>query len=142
MCFPRRKYALATPLEQSVTQLELCAMSTAADGYYLVQATAPLAEQPVAGPSRSLGQGDPVGTFDELPTPCFLVRLPIVRRNCQRMAERAAALGVALRPHVKTSVRSGGGWSLVGQCSSNSGAGTRRCKLPRCSCRRSWPRAS
>jgi hypothetical protein len=136
MCFPRRKYALATPREQSVTQLELCAMSTAADGYYLVQATAPLAEQPVAGPSRSLG------TFDELPTPCFLVRLPIVRRNCQRMAERAAALGVALRPHVKTSVRSGGGWSLVGQCSSNSGAGTRRCRLPRCSCRRSWPRAS
>jgi len=38
----------------------------------------------------------------DLPTPCALVDLDVVERNTARMAERAAALGVRLRPHVKT----------------------------------------
>jgi len=38
----------------------------------------------------------------ELPTPAALVDLDVVERNCARMGERMAALGVRLRPHVKT----------------------------------------
>jgi len=37
-----------------------------------------------------------------LPTPALLLDLDVVERNLCRMAERAATLGVALRPHVKT----------------------------------------
>ena len=37
-----------------------------------------------------------------LRTPCAIVRRSIVERNCAAMLARAAALGVALRPHVKT----------------------------------------
>ncbi|MBP7146391.1 MAG: alanine racemase [Acidobacteria bacterium] len=37
-----------------------------------------------------------------LATPCALVELERVERNTERMAERAHALGVRLRPHVKT----------------------------------------
>jgi D-serine deaminase-like pyridoxal phosphate-dependent protein len=40
--------------------------------------------------------------LDDLPTPCLLLDLDVVERNLRRMVERAAALGVALRPHVKT----------------------------------------
>ena len=38
----------------------------------------------------------------ELKTPCALVDLDRFEGNCARMAERAHALGVRLRPHVKT----------------------------------------
>ena len=37
-----------------------------------------------------------------LRTPCCIVRRAIVERNCAAMLARAASLGVALRPHVKT----------------------------------------
>lgn len=38
----------------------------------------------------------------DLPTPCAVMDLDVVERNAARMADRAAALGVRLRPHVKT----------------------------------------
>jgi D-serine deaminase-like pyridoxal phosphate-dependent protein len=38
----------------------------------------------------------------DLKTPCALVDLDRFERNCVRMADRAHALGVRLRPHVKT----------------------------------------
>ena len=38
----------------------------------------------------------------DLPTPVLLLDLDVLERNLRRMSERAAALGVALRPHVKT----------------------------------------
>lgn len=41
-------------------------------------------------------------TIHELPTPCALVDLDRVEANTARMAARAHALGVKLRPHVKT----------------------------------------
>jgi len=40
--------------------------------------------------------------FDELSTPCVLIDLDVVERNLARMAERARARGVKLRPHAKT----------------------------------------
>jgi D-serine deaminase-like pyridoxal phosphate-dependent protein len=42
-------------------------------------------------------------TLDELPTPCLLLDLPILRRNLARMREAMARHpGVLLRPHMKT----------------------------------------
>lgn len=41
-------------------------------------------------------------TFTGLTTPLFLVDRDTVRRNCDRMREKAARSGVAFRPHVKT----------------------------------------
>jgi D-serine deaminase-like pyridoxal phosphate-dependent protein len=42
-------------------------------------------------------------TLDELPTPCLLLDLPILRRNLERMrAAMARHPGVVLRPHMKT----------------------------------------
>ncbi len=38
----------------------------------------------------------------EVPTPAAVVDLDVVEGNCQRMSTRLAALGVELRPHVKT----------------------------------------
>jgi D-serine deaminase-like pyridoxal phosphate-dependent protein len=38
----------------------------------------------------------------DLPTPCAVVDLAVLERNTARMAARASALGVRLRPHVKT----------------------------------------
>jgi D-serine deaminase-like pyridoxal phosphate-dependent protein len=38
----------------------------------------------------------------DLPTPALLLDLDVLERNLARMAARAVALGVALRPHVKT----------------------------------------
>jgi D-serine deaminase-like pyridoxal phosphate-dependent protein len=38
----------------------------------------------------------------QLKTPCALVDLDRVERNCARMAQRMEALGATLRPHVKT----------------------------------------
>jgi hypothetical protein len=75
-------------------------MQTASDGYYVVEATAQLSSLPAA-----MGGGassTDITTLDQLATPCFLVRMPIVEANCSRMAARCAAAGVALRPHVKT----------------------------------------
>ena len=40
--------------------------------------------------------------IEELPTPCAVVDLDRLERNCERMSERMRALGVRLRPHVKT----------------------------------------
>jgi D-serine deaminase-like pyridoxal phosphate-dependent protein len=41
-------------------------------------------------------------TVGDLPTPALLLDLDVLERNLARMADRARALGVALRPHVKT----------------------------------------
>jgi D-serine deaminase-like pyridoxal phosphate-dependent protein len=41
-------------------------------------------------------------SVDDLATPCLLLDLDVVERNLRHMAGRAASLGVALRPHVKT----------------------------------------
>jgi D-serine deaminase-like pyridoxal phosphate-dependent protein len=38
----------------------------------------------------------------DLPTPALLLDLEVLERNLARMADKARALGVALRPHVKT----------------------------------------
>lgn len=41
-------------------------------------------------------------TLSQLPTPALLLDLEVMEANVTRMAERADALGVALRPHLKT----------------------------------------
>jgi D-serine deaminase-like pyridoxal phosphate-dependent protein len=42
-------------------------------------------------------------TLDDLPTPCLVLDLPVLRRNLARMADAVARHpGVALRPHMKT----------------------------------------
>ncbi len=41
-------------------------------------------------------------TIYDLPTPALLLDLDVLEANLRRMAARTAALGVALRPHVKT----------------------------------------
>ncbi len=38
----------------------------------------------------------------DLPTPALLLELDVLDRNLAAMAGRARALGVGLRPHVKT----------------------------------------
>lgn len=38
----------------------------------------------------------------DLPTPCLVLRRDVLERNCERMQARARALGVRLRPHLKT----------------------------------------
>ena len=40
--------------------------------------------------------------LEELPTPSLVLDLDRLERNCERMTARAAALGVRLRPHMKT----------------------------------------
>lgn len=48
-------------------------------------------------------------TIQDLETPCFLVDIDIVKRNCQRMIDRCKEMGVELRPHMKThKTREGG----------------------------------
>ena len=41
-------------------------------------------------------------TLRDLSTPCLVLKRDVLERNCVRMRERAATLGVALRPHLKT----------------------------------------
>lgn len=41
-------------------------------------------------------------TIYDLPTPALLLDLDVLEANLRRMAERTTALGVALRPHIKT----------------------------------------
>lgn len=41
-------------------------------------------------------------SIHQLPTPALLLDLDVLEANLRRMSERAASLGVALRPHVKT----------------------------------------
>lgn len=41
-------------------------------------------------------------TIHDLPTPALLLDLDVLEHNLRRMQERAGALGVALRPHLKT----------------------------------------
>lgn len=41
-------------------------------------------------------------SLDGIETPALLLHLDVVERNLERMAQRARALGVALRPHAKT----------------------------------------
>lgn len=41
-------------------------------------------------------------TLRDIPTPAVLIERPVLERNLKRAAERAEALGVALRPHIKT----------------------------------------
>ena len=40
--------------------------------------------------------------LNNLITPCFVVHLEKLERNCKRMIERAQRLNLKLRPHVKT----------------------------------------
>ena len=40
--------------------------------------------------------------LEQLPTPALLVDLEVLKRNAAHMQERSAALGVELRPHLKT----------------------------------------
>ena len=46
-------------------------------------------------------------TFEDLSTPCLLLDHGRLRRNCQRMHSQTAALGVGLRPHLKTAKSAG-----------------------------------
>ena len=41
-------------------------------------------------------------TIQELETPCMLVDIDKVKRNCQRMIDRCQEMGLELRPHMKT----------------------------------------
>ncbi|MCP5270894.1 MAG: alanine racemase [Burkholderiaceae bacterium] len=41
-------------------------------------------------------------TLADLPTPCLVLDRPRLQRNIDRMADRCAELGIALRPHLKT----------------------------------------
>ena len=43
-----------------------------------------------------------MSSIHDLPTPALLLDLDVLEANLRRMKERTAALGVALRPHVKT----------------------------------------
>lgn len=43
-----------------------------------------------------------MSTLAGLPTPALVLDVDRVTRNCERMIDRAAALGVRLRPHLKT----------------------------------------
>lgn len=43
-----------------------------------------------------------MATLRDLPTPCLVLRRDVLERNCERMQARARALGVTLRPHLKT----------------------------------------
>ena len=45
---------------------------------------------------------DAEAALERLDTPCLLLDVEKVERNCARMRERIHAQGVALRPHVKT----------------------------------------
>ena len=47
-------------------------------------------------------------SLDGVPTPALLLDLDVLERNLRRMSERAAALGVAMRPHIKTHKSPGG----------------------------------
>ncbi|XP_066487541.1 D-serine dehydratase-like [Tiliqua scincoides] len=51
---------------------------------------------------------------EELPTPTFTVDLDVAKRNAQRMSERCRALGVSLRPHMKTHKTLEGGDLMTG----------------------------
>lgn len=43
-----------------------------------------------------------MATIHDLPTPALLLDLDVLERNLRQMSDRAAALGVAMRPHIKT----------------------------------------
>lgn len=43
-----------------------------------------------------------MASIHDLPTPALLLDLDVLERNLRRMSERAATLGVAMRPHIKT----------------------------------------
>lgn len=63
-------------------------------------ALGPLAERPhVALALESLGQP---GSAQRIPTPAAVLDLPAFEANLDRMAERARAAGLALRPHTKS----------------------------------------
>jgi D-serine deaminase-like pyridoxal phosphate-dependent protein len=47
-------------------------------------------------------EGTQSATLNQLETPALLLDLDRLERNCARMRERVSALGVALRPHLKT----------------------------------------
>ncbi|XP_054847985.1 D-threo-3-hydroxyaspartate dehydratase-like [Eublepharis macularius] len=51
---------------------------------------------------------------EELRTPAFTVDLDVVKRNVQQMTERFRALGVSLRPHMKTHKTLEGGDLMTG----------------------------
>jgi len=44
----------------------------------------------------------PAPSLERLETPCLVLDVERLERNCQRMLARAGALGVKLRPHLKT----------------------------------------
>ena len=41
-------------------------------------------------------------SVDELPSPAFVVSLPILKRNTEKLHQDVQRLGIAFRPHVKT----------------------------------------
>lgn len=54
------------------------------------------------------------GSIKDLPTPCFLVDIDKVNRNCSRMIKRYRDVGVELRPHMKTHKTIEGGELMTG----------------------------
>jgi D-serine deaminase-like pyridoxal phosphate-dependent protein len=52
--------------------------------------------------SKPEGERISMTSIHDLPTPTLLLDLDVLERNLSRMSERAAALGVAMRPHIKT----------------------------------------
>jgi D-serine deaminase-like pyridoxal phosphate-dependent protein len=54
----------------------------------------------MSAPAQESDHG--VRSLAELETPCLLLDIDRLERNCQRMLARADALGVRLRPHLKT----------------------------------------
>jgi hypothetical protein len=50
---------------------------------------------------RLMAKGFPYD-LSEVITPAFMVSLPTLKRNTERMLQRAKDLNVSLRPHVKT----------------------------------------
>lgn len=51
---------------------------------------------------RTLHPAARMPTLNDLPTPCLVLDRPRLQRNIDRMADRCAALGIVLRPHLKT----------------------------------------
>lgn len=67
----------------------------------VIPPSSPLARHPVF--PRSRGSAMWVGRcVAELPTPAFVVDEAVARRNAERMLQRCRALGLRLRPHMKT----------------------------------------
>eukprot|EP00929_Paragymnodinium_shiwhaense_P038512 TRINITY_DN20338_c0_g1_i1.p1 TRINITY_DN20338_c0_g1~~TRINITY_DN20338_c0_g1_i1.p1 ORF type:complete len:390 (-),score=96.72 TRINITY_DN20338_c0_g1_i1:350-1519(-) len=56
----------------------------------------------VGGSAKRQKRGDAEDPLAGLRTPCYVVDRAVLTANCERMQKRAEALGVVLRPHMKT----------------------------------------